>query len=95
MTDDENVEQGACPHCGYMNRRTWTLCDNCGAQLPWAPLKRMLRVEDMTDEQLAARYGALPQRKTPYLLTLEGRPAMIALTILVMLVLTLLTRWLF
>jgi len=95
MTTDATPDEAPCPYCGHTNLRSWTLCDHCGKQLPWAPLKRVLKVQDMTDEQLQARFAALPRRPAPYLLTPEGRPALGATVILVVVILEILREWLF
>ena len=46
--------------------------------------------DQFSDRQLAVLYGEVPKRSAPFLLTVEGRPALTGLTVLVGIVLYLL-----
>jgi len=87
MTDDSNPAEGPCPHCGHMNQFTWHLCDQCGQRLPWSRPKKAKALSEMTDEELAARFVGLEPKKTPYLLSLEGRKALWIIVTVVSLIL--------
>lgn len=48
--------------------------------------------DQFTDHQLAVLHGEVPKRRAPFLLTVEGRPALTGLTVLIGIVLYLLSR---
>jgi predicted amidophosphoribosyltransferase len=64
--DDLNRAAGICPHCGHEVEPNWVLCDNCGQRLPWAPPKKIKSLNELTDEELAARFAPSRQSVTPW-----------------------------
>ncbi len=63
--DDLNREAGICPFCGAKVESHWALCDQCGKRLPWAPPKKTKSINELTDEELAARFAVNTHTGTP------------------------------
>lgn len=63
--DDLNRQAGICPFCGAEVEPNWALCDECGKRLPWAPPKQQKNINDLTDEELTARFAVNTNRGTP------------------------------
>lgn len=65
MNDDLNRQAGICPYCGAKTEPSWALCDQCGKRLPWAPPKTTKSINDLSDEELAARFALNANSETP------------------------------
>lgn len=62
-----------CPLCGHLNEFTWQLCDGCGQPLPWARPKQAKPIDQMSDDELAARFVGVTPREPHYLTTRQGK----------------------
>ena len=65
MADELNRKAGICPHCGAKIEPGWALCDNCGQRLPWAAPRKTKSINELTDEELAARFALQEHSGTP------------------------------
>lgn len=65
MIDELNRQAGICPYCGAEVEATWALCDSCGKRMPWAPPQKTKSIDELSDEELAARFALNAHSGTP------------------------------
>ena len=96
MIDELNRQAGLCPYCGAKTEPQWALCDSCGKRLPWAPPKQTKSLNDLTDEELAARFAVNSHSGTPgWVSFLKTWPGKLTVSLVASVILEILNRLFF